>query len=307
MELTRHDAWDSPTLKAYNDSLLENVYIKSEVPPEIKEQILLVEKLMIHTYYEYYFIDIALTQAIFILEKSLRLRYKEINSRDYTGVFKSLIKWFYDRYYFEERNFDVIDKLRDIRNGKVHDARADTGGIVYLKTVYTVFDLINDIYEDPQLRQSRFNEIDLLQSKLDSTCNEGAIISINNKRLIIYSTKIEFLNNKILVPVLNLRVRPIYDPATSYPDGKKILYHNDAFPPSLDIVVTGWQIDTNEITCKLLSDNSAVKISKIDDEINSIKFNTWWTEYTKFENFYLGMFESSLNQKYLKHLREFYK
>lgn len=78
MKLVAHAIWGAfegiNTFEDFQTKVLRPIYFKPEVPKDILAFANNVEKLLLHSYYEYEFIDIALTHAIFTFEKAMRIR-----------------------------------------------------------------------------------------------------------------------------------------------------------------------------------------------------------------------------------------
>lgn len=304
--LQRDSIWEVFTgandFESFQKNILEPIYLKPQVPEDVKSEIAIIEKLLLHSYFEFQFIDLALSQAVFTLEKSLRIRYREINNESSKKIkLGPLIDWFFDNEYFETRNKDVLHQLRNIRNGKVHNETKSLGGIAFLQKVYTVFYLINDIYEDPQLRKVRKQEIIKCQSFLNEFLKEGGIISVNGKRIIIFKADIIFLNNKLNTQRLTLVVWPIFDP-------KPNCQNKHFKPSSFEIEISDWEIGKYKFTGNSIADNSKITITKITDEVNTGKFLKWKDEFYALSDFALILFlTTELDDNFYSILRKFHQ
>lgn len=271
---------------------------------DIKAEINIVEKLLLHCYYEYNFIDLALSQAVFTLEKSLRIRYREVNNKSSSQLtFFKLIDWFFDNVYFETKNKTPLTQLRNIRNGKVHNEKKTLGGIAFLHKVYTVVYLINDLYEDPLLRVSRHKAITELQETLNHLVKEGAIISIDGKRKIIFKADVIFINNKANTPILNLVIWPIFNP-----EAYKKEEGNLFTPYCFEVELTNWDIKENVFNGFKTSNTEEVFISSVSDDINLEKFAKWQKEFYAIPKASLILYlTTELNDNFYSALNKFHQ
>lgn len=148
--LKKHNVWEvvrgAESFESFQANILKPVNIKSEVPEEIKSSIETIQKLLIHSYFEYDFIDIALLHSIFTLEKTLKIRYKEIENNNKELSFEKLIDWLYNSGHYKVYNREILDIIRGIRNRKVHETKKSVLGLSCLKKIYGIIDLINFIF-----------------------------------------------------------------------------------------------------------------------------------------------------------------
>jgi hypothetical protein len=308
MSLEKDTIWNAfeggSDFESFQENILQPIYLKGEVPDDIKAEIKIVEKLLLHSYYEYNFIDLALSQAVFALEKSLRIRYSEVNNKSSSQLtFFKLIDWFFDEIYFEILNKGILTQLRNIRNGKVHNEKKTLGGIAFLHKVYTVVYLINDLYEDPLLRISRHKLIMELQEVLTDLMKEGAVISIDGKRSIIFKADVVFVNNKVNTQILNLVIWPIFNPEI-YKNEEDNLFR----PYCFEVELTNWDIKENVFNGFKISDNEEVFISSISDETNHEKFTKWQKEFYAIPNSSLILFlTTDLNKFFYSALNKFHQ
>jgi len=305
MELKSDEIWEvfngAKSFEEFQKNILQPIYLKPQIPEDIKAEIKVVEKLLLHSYFEYQFIDLALSQAIFTLEKCIRVRHKEISGKSSENItFFKLIDWCFDNNYFETENKDILNQLRIIRNGKVHSEQKSLGGIAFLKKVYTVFYLINDLYEDAALRILRKEVIKKLQPVLNNFLKDGGIVTIEGKRTIIFKSDIIFLNNKQNPETLTLVVWPIFDPA---PYTKDKHYKPHAF----EIEIEKWQLNGDKFSGFSTAGKGEIFITKISDEVNEGKFSNWRKEFYALRDFSLILFlTTELNDNFYSALRKFH-
>lgn len=285
MKLEKDEIWSvfvgAKTFNEFQSNILETIYIKPNVPGDIRAEIQLIEKLLVHSYFEYHFIDIALAQAVFTLEKCIKLKYSEVTANSTNRMsFSKLIDWGFDNDYFEIRNKDILTQLRNIRNGKVHSERNTLGGIAFLKKVYTVFYLINDLYEDVTLRRDRKYTSGKLQVALNDLLENGGIMCYRGKRTIIFKADVVFINNKFHRSIITIVIWPIFDPN---------IYKNDKHfkPYSLEIELKDWDMQSDYLKGVNNHDGAEITISTINDEVNNKRFSIWSKEFRSLKDFSL--------------------
>jgi|688.fasta_scaffold02881_12 hypothetical protein len=300
MELQNHKIWDVPNLQEFKNRLLEEVNLKGQVPEEIKEQLRVIEKLMIHCYYEFDFIDVAMLQAIIVLEKALKYRYVELGNTLTNKIhFEDLINWALREKLFEDDNPDIYHGLRRIRNEKVHSQVNGKGGISYLKGVYRIFDFVNDLYENVELRKERWKTLKNIHETFESTFPNGLIFNANGKRWIGYKVIPVFFNNKKANPDLSLSLTKISEPNRFFAIRGK--------PDNcVEIIVSDWRFEGNEFIAQNTKENEEFKICKIIDSENISKYNNWKKDCNEHGNISLIFQDAYEKYGYIERLREFH-
>lgn len=307
MELIADSRWKSfgvKSLQEFQDKILTQVKLKEQVPSDIKDSIYIVQKLLLQSYYEYEFIDIALTNAVFALERALKLKYKEITGEDWKRrhSFEMLIDWFFNRNYFESWNSDVPHQLRVIRNGKAHSEGKSLGGLNYVSKVYKTIDLINDIYEDTTLRVQRKVRTEEWNKTFNSFIKNGAVISIGNERTIIFKAFMVFINNKALPEVLNLTVWPIFN-LNPYKEGKNFI------PRSFSLQLCRCAILNDFLIAQDVETGKTITITTLLDKNEHNIFIRWESELYGMANWPMILFlvTDPLNDHFDSCLRKFHQ
>ncbi|TPE43349.1 hypothetical protein [Pontibacter mangrovi] len=291
--------WKINTYEEYLSKIVPELFINDNAPQQVKDGFALAWKLLRQAYFEYQFIDVALTQSIITLERALRLKYDELNNKPKKNItLQKLLKWFLHNGYFEPTNPQIYDQLRLIRNGKVHDTNHSFGGIAFLSKVLTPLQLINDLYEDKELRKKRQEERKQLTHHFQEQLIDGGILHFGNQKLIIMGAWVAFVNNKSYPITLTVVVLPIFDPTpyltnktSSFLPIKLTLYNY--YVGGGDILLEGINIETNE----------SVKLTRIIEQINMEKFNSWkaTAEPIIKEPFHLGLsVDSAISDLFLK-------
>jgi hypothetical protein len=218
---------------------LPNLFLTEQVPEIIQNEIKIVLKLLQHSYFEYEFIDIALTHAIFTMEKALKLRYYDLQKSESKLSLEKLITWAKDHDLVEHETSDVLHAYRIIRNAKVHATRRSLGGLIYLQAIPGVTALINDLHEDTLLRSERKLHLTNIRKFFDEHFSLGMQLNIE-ERTNLY---------KILHPVF---VDNKSNPALWYFAGVPITdlrnYKASHLLPTFDFALSGVAIDTENKT-----------------------------------------------------------
>ncbi len=205
-KLVKNSAWDI-SLDEFNDRILKDIYINPKIAEDIRGEIETVNDLLLHSYYKSNFIDEAYTKAIFTLEKILRIRSKELkNGLKKKDSLEVLFNWFFENSYFETTEITELHQLRRIRNKKVHDPKIFKGSLSFLINIYSIFDLMNDVYEDVSLRLERRLCTKSINSELNKLIQKGFILEINERPYLGHFASVLFYNNKMNPKVLHIRI-----------------------------------------------------------------------------------------------------
>lgn len=193
------------TYESFLKVMTTEIWLKPEVHEDVHNSFRVIKKLIEHSYYEYEFYDVAVTKALMTLEMALKIRYKEINEEDWDRKTKkgepkrdlnNLINWFKDNKYFEIEDSDYLKKVKNIRNYFAHPNKFGFGGPIMGQWIEHPMDLINDIYENIELRKKRFIENENISQKLQQFLPEGSVLQIGQKEEIIYLAHLIFIDNK---------------------------------------------------------------------------------------------------------------
>ena len=131
---------------------------------------------------------------------ALKLRYSELNDGlkpKPTLKLPHLLEWFRSRNYFEIDYQPFFDQVRKVRNHLTHPERNNLFGTVGLPWLNTVVDLINDLYEDINLRDDRKAKESEFNESLASFLKIGARIKYLGGETYIYSQGPVVVNNKV--------------------------------------------------------------------------------------------------------------
>lgn len=211
---------DSRWLIFYNDISLEEFVTKlpeirfyPEVNQNVKDAFNIIHKILVHSYYEYLFIDVAVAKALQTLEMALKLRYKEINGETWTTKgrnLKELINWFNKRGYFELDSVDFLNHVRETRNYLSHPEKHNIVGVASFHWIRTTVDLINDVYDDLSLRKQRKSLAEDINQKINSFLQHGAKIQYKTECL-VYGHGHVRVNNFVQPNAVQITLLEIFD------------------------------------------------------------------------------------------------
>ena len=274
--LNPSNIWISQGLKTLDDfkQKLPEIQFIDLVPPDVVKFFKIIQKLLIHSYFEYEFIDVAFTKALTGFEMALKIRYKELTGEAAKMRLYGLIKWGIKNNLFEFD--DSIDIIREIRNFSVHPNDYHFAGLTLFNSFSTIVDTINGLYLDPLLRKERKNKTEKVNTILDDFTKDGAILEIPDKRLIIFNAKMLFLDN---IPDPNkyyFQFWPIFDVPT--PEAKEY-----ELPKPLRLISGQWKY----IDDVFFSDD--IKLIKITEEHLLHRFQNFLDQFNNHHmlHFYL--------------------
>lgn len=303
MKLIKDRIWrEVETFELFQKNVLNKVYLNPSMIDDTKEQIRIVEKLLLLSYYEYQFIDVAMTQVVFVLEKALKFKWQQLHNEHTRKNFSALIKWAFDEGYFESYNIEFIEQLRQIRNHSVHNETHSFGGVVFLNKVYHTIDLINDLYEDALLRKQRKEVIKTLQDQFNVLFANGAIQVFDNTKMIVYKAYPIFINNKKNIAELKLSVCLIFD-LDPYNNNTHYSVNHSTF------TLVNWTINNDIFTATEKDTNKPFTLYAINDTVNQKKFDKWHNDFLRLPNQFVVQHcvVDSLGGYFIQSLRELHK
>jgi hypothetical protein len=276
----------------FKKKILKPIYLNPKISSNLIGEVNIIQTLLEFSYYDSNLIDEAYTKAIFTLEKVLRVRKKELGLEKKNEPLFNLFNWFYENNYFESANFKEIDQLRLIRNDKVHSTEIKKGSLVYLINIYSILDLMNDVYEDISLRKDRQKNKKLFCTQLNNVCKDGFIITLQGQPYFGHFASILFFNNKSCPHELNIRI------------GRCIvskIAEVDADRDNFDLIE--WTFTETELIGKQ-KNGDEISIKAITDPMHIGQIKKWKEENPLWS---LDLFNSLEKLNYQQKLREFYK
>lgn len=193
---------------------LPSVHLRPEVNNDVVESFKIVHKLLIHAYFEYLFIDVAVAKALHSLEMALKIRYKELTSLEWkkNAPLKQLLDWFRSGLYFEIDDLSFFDRVRKSRNYFSHPMGFNVAGRASLHWIDTIVGLINDVHDDTSLRKQRKVLEKQFQELIDIAVKEGIKLKQGEAETLIYSSAGVVVNNKLTPCQYSFALLPIFNP-----------------------------------------------------------------------------------------------
>lgn len=292
MTLEKDSFWDcvvgAETFESFKENYVPKFKFKAHVSDDVIKSFKIVEKLITHSYFEYDFLDPALTKALTSFELALKQRYEELNKKKWKGTLQNLLYYFNEAGYFEFFRKELMDALRNTRNRQSHPTTHFGGGFGLMVIFMHCLDLINDTYEDLELRKLRLKEKNMVNCLINEVLQSGGILTRNNIPFTIYESKVFFINNTPPGKVLYGYYKCIFDLKN---DHGKVNY-----PYVLDFFAAiDYEYNHKTGAIKFYGINELLEIDAITDSENESQFGTWHDQY-KATKEYL-MYNVELNYK----------
>ena len=188
-------------------------YFKKEVPEDVIRNFEIVERLLVHSYFEYKFVDEAYAKAIHTFEMAMTIRYKELNLPPIKiPGFDFLIKKLSSLNLFDT-DLEVLKQVKDMRNNFSHPERHSFGGAVYWNRIEFISRLVNEMYEDVSLRMQRNDLAKIfIKQKNDLKLDKFLLMKNHlNETTILYSLSLLWINNKLTPNTYLFLCVPIFD------------------------------------------------------------------------------------------------
>lgn len=208
--LTPHGLFADQTFDEFC-SKIPKFYFRSEVPLDVIQNFEIVEKLLAHSYYEYKFIDEAFSKAIHTFEMAMSIRYKDFHSVDKKLTFHFLIEKLSDLNLFDT-SLESLKLIKRTRNNFAHPVRHSFAGVVFWGKIEMLVRLINEMYEDINLRLERrilISEFIINMKTLN--LEKGIVIDIEGQKSILFNLRFIFINNKRNPITCLLAFTPLFD------------------------------------------------------------------------------------------------
>lgn len=204
------------SIEEFVEKKIPKPVFKNKVHRDIKDQFGIVHKLLIHSYYEYLFLDVAVTKALHVMEMALCIRYKELNEgKDWDLKEKplnQLMNWFHNNGHFEIKNQKLLNYIRQVRNHMTHPKGHHFAGTVGLPWIHTIIDLINGLYEDVETRKNRWQSTGDWGAKLESFLDNGGKLVYLNQVYYVYDMGPMKIENRLDPVLCYFSLLPLFDP-----------------------------------------------------------------------------------------------
>lgn len=284
MTLTPDERWSAHQINSfdeYSEKVAKRIYLKPVVDKHVRGIFRLVQRLIDFAYYEYEFFDLASMKALLAFELSLKNRYKSFKNT-HSGNLRTLkeyIEWFWQNGYFETDSKRFLDQIRNIRNNYAHPNFHSFGGPMVSWPIMAVADLINDLYEDVNLRKLRKQETEKINKLLHEMTQSGGILKMNdgtNHPVHLFS--LAFFNNKHIEKKYHFVYKPIFKIPDLYFKGGSIPVY-----PAIDLVCHSLQINTIELIAFGKNGEEVFRLStpKADQQT---QLHQWHRQYSEYIN-----------------------
>lgn len=291
---------------SFCQKILPEIYLKPEVHSDIRSEFRVIEKLLQHSYYEYEFYDVAAQKSMFALEMALKIKFREIHNESFKGALGGLINWFAGNNFFETTNKEYLDYIRSVRNNFAHPERYSFGGSMMSQWISHPLDLINDLYESRKLRKQRTVLYRSLNIRLKSIVENGAVISGDGTKQVIFSADTCFINNKTSPSEIALLFFPLFET-------NEAKFERGGFKSIPIIHITCNSTDIKEkgnyITIKDNRSRVLYSCKPITDQNEQVAYNNWLAQLRSLKTYLIVMnwVNINTNNYYTNLMREFYK
>lgn len=271
----RDKTWDALGVRSFGrfQKLVPEVQFQPQVHKDIVKEFEVVNKLLRHSYYEYQFLDMALTKTVLAFELALKIRYRELSGNNpikhYPNL-RRLIKWGAEKGLFEEKE-PVIQTVRKLRNSLAHPRHHSFARVVALNAIQSVGSIIEDLYENVTLRKTRKKAESGTNSKLDAMVEEGARLEIDGSSLIVFSALLLCHDNRSSPEQNHLLFWPIFEIV----EKDRTVEISDPIAKrceSLTINNESWYF-------KEVGSSQEIRLSKLNSAEDIQRFNRWQEDF----------------------------
>ncbi|NCU05597.1 MAG: hypothetical protein GXC73_16625, partial [Chitinophagaceae bacterium] len=233
-----------------------------------------VEKLLIHSYFEYDFLDPAMAKALGALEMAFKIRHRELTGKQGRIYLSELNDYLHNNGYFEGERKGLLDALRNQRNNFAHPEKSFGGGLGLMKVFSHCVNLVNEIYEDRNMRLMRANEKKAINENLQKLTKSGAIVKDGNNSYIIYEASIEFINNAQTEKKYWGYFKLIFSLNGEQDEEKKdvnSLFYFEAESCEID--------NKGSVVKFVITDNTIIQFLPITKKDHELRFDKWKNEF----------------------------
>ncbi|ANE50932.1 hypothetical protein [Flavisolibacter tropicus] len=278
MDLKKEEFWNcivgAETFATYCTKVVPMLTLKDEVPDEVQKSFAIIRKLLIHAYYEYDFLDPAMAKALTTFEMALKVKYKEIGETRRHHNLQSLMYWFNDNGFFEFDRKGLLDALRSMRNNFSHPEKHFGGGFGIMNIFDHCVGMINDLYEDRELRNARVQKRKEINASLKEIVGNGGFVIFGEIKYIIYSAEVLFIDNVNTPSTYHFFYKTIFKLETD--SGK-----DDSLPFATLLEATNVKMDVSKKTIIFERNGGNVLFQAIDDPVNLQRFEKWKDAFDK--------------------------
>lgn len=141
---TRWDGWSYSS--EHFVRIVSRITFHHGVPEDVVKRFEVVKKLILHSYYEYEFLDLAFERALTTFEMALAMRYEHMTGKKRSPTFERLIAWGTERGLFDKSE-NFIQPLRKIRNMRMHPRQFSIAGFpASVEIVLRAVEVVNHMF-----------------------------------------------------------------------------------------------------------------------------------------------------------------
>lgn len=281
--LTPHPLYDDSDFEIFCSKLPE-FYFKKEVPEDVVKSFSVIKSLLAHSYFEYEFIDVAYSKALQSFEMAMSLRY-----RDYYPdvdmdklMFNHLVRELHKLNVFET-NLEVLLRLKWMRNNFSHPKHYMLGGITFWNRTEFICHIINEMYDDVNLRTIRKEAADVFIEEQGKLFLDGPVVlQVKNESMILFNMRLLFVNNKHDPTFFLIICTPLFDlQFDNIDDSIKM-------PFSFGLKIANPVFESNKMTAINLLTNEKIVFSQLQNhEQHHDRYEKWNMDYEKSKNKHL--------------------
>lgn len=253
------------SIEEFVEKKIPKTVFAKQVNKDIKDAFEVVQKLLLHSYYEYLFLDVAVTKALHIMEMALCIRYKELNNGEEWDLKKyplfELTNWFGKNSLFEVKDPRLLDYIRRIRNHMTHPKGHHFAGTAGLPLIHTIVDLINGLYDDVEVRKERWESTTEWGTRLESFLEKGGKLVALNSVYYVYDMGPLKIENRLDPILCYFSLLPLFD----------VSEKKSKAPLMFECPVEGLAVVGNKIDFSLGTEVVFLTNDLSEEEINLIK------------------------------------
>jgi len=213
------NAWGIDSTRVFKD-FVSAIQIDEQVFKDVRQKFDIIKKLLLYSYYEREFIDVAFDQSLLTFEMALARRYLEIEgvhpkskrNPDRDMGLQDMLKWGSRKLLFEDEKW-ILRSIRNLRNRAAHPRTHEPFGYLVLDQVARVADNINGLYDDVALRRNRRRLKSSVNRSFKWVWDEGAALEIDGKPYIIFFASLMHYENRTNPRMYHFVFWPIFDPS----------------------------------------------------------------------------------------------
>jgi hypothetical protein len=270
---SRWDAWSIDSITSFQ-ACAASIRFDERISHDVKQRYEVIKKLLVYSYYEYDFLDVALHESVLTFEMALAQRYQEVmgvppkqkKMPDWNLGLYDLIEWGASQSLFED-DASVIHRLREIRNAVAHPEQYQLYGTMAFDIPARVAQIINELYDDVEIRKERKQTELEINENFNNIEATGALLEIDDKRYLIFLASLLHYENRLESKAYHFAFWPIFDPSKCSKE------KCDVGEP---IVISCTKHSANGFE-HYLSHRSRIKatLKKIENQVDIKKYREW--------------------------------